>query len=126
MFPAEMGSRSHLGTFSCEGGSRPHLGTLAGTRETRQMFIATGRLLQDVGYEGMGRMWYSRRLVRCGEFDLYTKHVLYAMMIASNGRADRECRVVCLMTLGLRMLETLKISNPGGGGRALGTLLSFG
>ncbi len=56
----------------------------------------------------MGRMWYSRRLVRCDEFDLYTKHVLYAMMmIASNGRADRECRVVCLMNLGLRMLRVL-------------------
>ena len=42
-----------------------------------------------------------------GEFDLYTKHVLYAMTIASNGRADHECRVVCLMNLGLRMLRVL-------------------
>ncbi len=43
----------------------------------------------------------------CDEFDLYTKHVLYAMTIASNGRADRECQAVCLMTLCLRMLRVL-------------------
>ena len=44
----------------------------------------------------------------CDEFDLHTKHVLRVMTIASSdGRADRECQAVCLMTLCLRMLRVL-------------------
>ena len=108
MFPAEMGSRSHLGSFSCEVGSRPHLGTLAGTLRRDVTDVYSYRTVAARRWVCL-RVWDVCGILDdwCDEFDLYTKHVLYAMTIASNGRADRECQVVCHMTLGLRMLRVL-------------------